>query len=318
MKSYAVAALIFLLSLLFLSGGCTAPALDSDADEPGTIKVVATIFPLAEIIENIGGDAVSVTELLRPGDSPHTFEPTVEQARIVARADILFYIGGGLDDWAVRLAAGEGIPAVNLMEHLQGWILDYGPLHPGEGDNHYDCDEHEHSHGPQDPHVWTDPILVCEALAPLVAEKLAELAPRQQDAIAANLARYQESLQELHQEIAVLVEGFSNRRYISYHSAWNYFGNRYGLEEAAAVEEFPGQEPSARWLIDLVRLAAEHQIDVIFAEPQLSPKAAEVIAREIGGRVLLLDPLGGRDIPGRDSYLNLMRYNAGIFKEALE
>ena len=110
---------------------------------------------------------------------------------------------------------------------------------------------------------------------------------------------------------------FSKKQYISYHSAWNYFARRYGLEEVAAVEPFPGKEPSARWLTQLVRLAEEHQIDILLAEPQLSPKVAEIIAAEIKGRVLILDPLGGKGVPGRECYTDLIRYNMEIFREAL-
>jgi ABC-type Zn uptake system ZnuABC Zn-binding protein ZnuA len=65
----------------------------------------------------------------------------------------------------------------------------------------------------------------------------------------------------------------------------------------------------AKWLIELVNLAKEHQIDIIFAEPQLGQKAAAVIADEICGRVLFLDPLGGKEVPGRSNYLDLIRYH---------
>jgi ABC-type Zn uptake system ZnuABC Zn-binding protein ZnuA len=84
------------------------------------------------------------------------------------------------------------------------------------------------------------------------------------------------------------------------------------------VEEFPGKEPSAKWLEELVKLADLHNIRVIFAEPQLGNRVAEVIASEIGGKVLLLDPLGGEGVPGRESYLELIRYNAEIFRQALQ
>jgi ABC-type Zn uptake system ZnuABC Zn-binding protein ZnuA len=132
------------------------------------------------------------------------------------------------------------------------------------------------------------------------------------------LEEYQEKLERLHREIITTIDGFSRKKFISYHSAWNYFARRYGLEEIAAVEPFPGQEPSARWLAQLVHLAKEYQVDVLFAEPQLSSKTAKVIAGEIKGRVLILDPLGGAGIEGRECYLDLIRFNLEIFRVALE
>src|SRR5690606_15765482 len=99
--------------------------------------------------------------------------------------------------------------------------------------------------------------------------------------------------------------------------AWRHFARRYGLEEVATVAGFPGREPSARWVADVVRTAREHGVTVIFAEPQLSPKAAETIAREIGGRVLMMDPIGGPGLAGRERHSDLLRYNAGMLADAL-
>jgi len=165
--------------------------------------------------------------------------------------------------------------------------------------------------------VWTDPLLVKEVIAPRLAEILRSLAPENGRLIGDNLKKFQHELQVLHEEIAAAVENFSDRRFIAYHSAWNYFASRYGLEVLAVVEDFPGKEPSARWLAELVDLAREHRVKVIFAEPQLSSKVASVLAAEFDGEVLVLDPLGGKGAAGRESYLQLMRYNAAIFKEGL-
>lgn len=345
--------LVLLLLTAFPVAGCdTLPdETNNDAGEV-ELEVISTIFPLADVVRQIGGDRVKVTKLLEAGDSPHTFEPTVEQARRTARADLLFYVGQGLDDWAVSLAEDEGVPGVKVTEHLEKeQILDYDPEHleededhqqeenghhqgleeneeneNGRGHNAHDHQDsetgHEHhnscSHGPHDPHVWLDPVLVKEVIAPLVAEQLSRKAPGEEKYFMDNLEYFQEKLAELHQEIKDKVKHFSRHDFISYHSAWNYYAVRYGLVEAASVEEFPGREPSAKWLAELADLAEEYGIDVIFAEPQLRKENARVIAEEIDGEVLVLDPLGGEDVPGRDSYPDLIRYNTKIFGEALK
>ena len=78
-----------------------------------------------------------------------------------------------------------------------------------------------------------------------------------------------------------------------------------------------GEEPSAGWMIEVVNQARERQIKAVFVEPQLSPALAESIAREVGARVLPLDPLGGKELEERDGYLPLMRFNLRQFEAAL-
>ena len=306
---------LVLIASIFLWAGCYgSPSKEREAEN---IEVITTIFPLADMVRRVGGDKVEVTNLLEAGDSPHTFEPTMEQARQVARADLLFYVGKGLDDWAVSLGEEEGIYIVEVTDWLkEDQVLDYEPVHLENNEHeHHHC---QHDHGPEDPHVWMDPILVKEHLSPLITENLTMIKPEQEDYFTGNLHQFQGDLQELDREIKEKVENFSQKEFITYHSAWNYYAHRYGLVEVAAVEEFPGREPSAKWLSELVELAEEHGLGVIFAEPQLREENARVIAEEIDGEVLILDPLGGEDVPGRDSYLDLIRYNTEIFQQALE
>ncbi len=344
--------LILLLISLFFATGCTSLEQDLSGNGKGNspaggesegaaegvaVKVICTIFPLTDIVGNLGGTRVEVTNLLPPGASPHTYEPTMEQAKAAAGADLFVFIGGGVDDWATGLAGAESVPALEITAHMHGYLLEYNPLYlhgeDGAGpeeDEAYDGGpgpgiqggagslDHGHNHSSFDPHVWVDPVLVQEVIAPLITARLKAVDPGGADCYDRSLLEYQAELAKLHQEITDVTCGFTKRQFISYHSAWSYFAGRYGLQEAAAVEPFPGREPSARWLAQLVRLAEENQIDVLFAEPQLSQKSAAVLAEEINGRVLILDPLGGRGISGRECYTDLLRYNLGIFREALE
>ena len=352
---WKVLAIICLCGVLLLTGCGPAPSgepeaaqtnmedettqdVDAAAPEGKTVKVVATIFPLADIVRHVGGELVEVTTLLGSGGSPHTFEPTVEQARFVSDADLVFFIGGGLDDWAVRLAeAGGNTGLVAMLDASEDWVLEYDPVHLGEEPHHHDHSndedhshghdhghnhddehhDHDHHHGPHDPHIWLDPMIVKDIIAPLIAEQLEGVYPQGSAVFQENLVHFQEELDLLNREIADAVGLFQQKRFISYHSAWNYFARRYGLEEVAAVEEFPGKEPSAKWMAELVNLAATNNIQVIFAEPQLGGNAAQVIAEEIGGEVLLLDPLGGKGVGGRESYIELMRYNLKILTKAM-
>ena len=108
---------------------------------------------------------------------------------------------------------------------------------------------------------------------------------------------------------------FSSKKFIAFHPAWVYFAQRYGLEQAAVIETTPGKEPSPAEIAEIVKTARAIGAKAIFAEPQFSPKAAEVIAAESGAEVLFLNPLGE---PPDFSYLDTMRYNVGEMEKALK
>jgi ABC-type Zn uptake system ZnuABC Zn-binding protein ZnuA len=350
------AAFVCLLLLVF-NAGCGGFAGKPQAPGTGKIVVIATIFPLADVTKHIGGDRVEVSTLLPRGASPHTFEPTPRQMEQMTGARLIIQVGAGLDDWAGKLAgaAGKDHLRVAVTEGLP--LRAGGPQHAEcvghdhghEGERHTDCAGHAqgpgHDHdteGPghagghdhdacpapeaaaadsapefADPHVWLDPVLVRDEIAPRIFFALRRAAPEHTDYFAANLQSYQAELTRLHEDIAALTAGLESRSFIAYHSAWGYFADRYGLVEAATVEEAPGKEPSPGWIMVVVETARVHRAGAIFAEPQFSTKAAEVIAAEYGARVLILDPLGGENIPGYDSYTGLMRSNAGVLAEGL-
>lgn len=301
------------------------------------LAVVTTLFPYADMVREIGGDAVSVTYLLPPGASPHTFEPRPSQIREAARARLIIVNGAGLDEWALKLAAAANPDAallvladgVTLRPYQRSLFPEAGEGRPGEDGLGalLDHDHHGHAHGHDthhheasgaDPHFWLDPLKVRDEIAPLISDALSRLAPEHAQTFQANLVQFQDRLTALDEEIRATVAQFSQRDFISYHSAWGYFAERYGLTQVATVAGFPGQEPSPRWLAQLVQLTRRLGVQVVLAEPQLSPQAAQTIAREIGGRVVIMDPLGGDSLAGRESYVNLLRFNLEALRQALQ
>ncbi len=316
--------------LIFFANGCGTETNPDSEDKP--FKVVATIYPLADIAGQLGYDLVQVDYLLPPGASPHTFEPTVEQARQISEADLFLFIGAGLDEWAVKLAGESGsgplivdlsqfVPLIDAAEYYKtdGQAVDgaeHGYEHEEEdateaGHN----SDHDHEHGPEDPHYWLDPLIVREYLAPAIAAALEQVGPQHTSIFNDNLEKYKGELTELDSLIREELTNMPGRYFITFHSAWRYFAVRYDLEEIAVIAHFPGQEPSAGWLADLVELIQVHQISAIYAEPQFSAALADRIAEESGIEVLMLDPLGG--VEGRLTYLEIMRYNLEMFLQGL-
>jgi zinc transport system substrate-binding protein len=291
MKRQVPAALVLLIFIFVASTAFAQP-----------IKVVASIYPVGDMVKEVGGDRVEVRVLLPPGASPHVFEATPGMAKELSRARIFFEVGAGLEFWAEKLvrASGERIRIVVLSDGMK--------LLREEGG-------HGHEHGTANPHIWLDPVLAIEMVRKV--EKALEEADAQGAGIyRRRSAEYIAKLQALDAEIRKAVSTFSIKSFVSFHPAWDYFALRYGLNSAGVIEESPGKEPSPRKLQAIVKAIKDYHIRAVFAEPQLNPKAAEVIAREAGVRVIMLDPEGG--LPGRETYLGLMKYNLERLKEAMQ
>jgi zinc transport system substrate-binding protein len=292
---------VLVIVLLVLSSALAC----SSRTESGKIKVVATIFPLADFVKNVGGDKVEVITLMSAGDSPHTWEPLPEQVKTIAEARLLVINGAGLEFWiekVVKTAASPDLVVVDTsaIPAMEGALLT--------------ADEHE---GGVNPHVWSDPFLAQKQVE-AIAAALIMVDPANKDAYIANAAAYLAELKSLDEEIRNTTQLFSIRDFITIHPSWTYFARRYGLVEAAVIEESLGGEPSAAYIQQVIDLARELKVKAIFAEPQFSSKAADTIAAESGSQVLFLDAIGGADLPGRDSYINLMRYNVDQMKQAMQ
>lgn len=278
------------------------------------IRVVATIFPLADLARQVGGDRAAVSALLPPGASPHTYEATPDQAKQVARADLLLLIGSGLDPWAEKLLAA-GTPGRKAARLAFAEIP--GLPEPGEspGDACHGCAGDDHPAG--NPHLWLDPVMVRDYFIPALSAEMSAIDPEGADYYRRRTLAFREELDALDSEIRATVSTFATSKFVSFHPAWTWFAHRYGLEEAAVIRLYPEREPSPG---DIRRVVAEiraHGIGAIFAEKQFSPLMAEVIAAEAGVSVLTLDPLGDPAFPGRDSYPELIRHNVEIMSRAM-
>lgn len=259
------------------------------ADAPP--RVVASIFPVADLARRIGGDAVRIDVLLPPRASPVTFEPTPREVRMVAGASLHLLVGGGLDAWAASLVEGAGNgQAVRLTRGVE---LVGGDEAPGTGN----------------PHVWLDPILTRDRLVPALVEALAGVVPGARDGLRRRGAALADSLTRLDGWIRGRLEGLESRAFVTTHPAWVYYAGRYGLEEVGSVHGHPGQEPSARALARLVDACRAAGVRAVFSEPQMGAAGARSLARELGVPVLELDPLGGSGVGGRGSYPDLLRFN---------
>jgi len=289
--------LVWILALAW--GGC-APVETPRGNVP---VVVVTIFPVADLAARVAGDALRVETLLPPRASLHTWEATPGQIRMLHRAAGYVTVGGGLDGWLEGL--GEDTPGLATLRLTDGLTL-------RRSHNAHEGDE------TGDPHVWLDPILVRDELLPRLTAFLAGLVPEAQAAgVRARGAAMADSLTALDAEIRGRLAGLPRRGFIATHEAWTYFAERYDLHDLGSLYEGPGHEPSAKGLARLVDAARATGLGAVLTEPQLAETAARALADEVGAEVVLVDPLGGPGLPGREGYFDLMRFNARAFARAL-
>ncbi|HED04616.1 MAG TPA: zinc ABC transporter substrate-binding protein [Candidatus Fraserbacteria bacterium] len=282
------------LLLLVLSGtGCSRPPAVG-----AQLLVVASIAPLGDFAHQVGGKLVQVTVILPPGINPKTYEPTPEQMRLISRARLLVLNGISLEFWADKAIAAADNSKLIVVDTSSGLkVLAGGAGEPGGN-----------------PHVWLDPL---DAIVQVehIRDGLLRADPGHASSYRANAAAYIKRLRALDQQIRTQVAGWSHWEFVALQPAWAYFARRYGLVEAGVINSSPGREPTPAELAQIIATTKKNRIKAIFAVVQFSPKAAEIIAAETGAQVVELDPLGG--VPGRQSYLELMRYNLAQMERAL-
>lgn len=258
----------------------------------GELLVAASIPPLGDFARGVGGEHVRVEVLVPAGASPHTYEPTPAQMRYLSGARLLVVVGLGLEYWLPDVVAAVQNPNLEVVVTSQGIEL---------------LDEN--------PHIWLDPLNAIIQVGH-IRDALIRVDPGRRLDYEMNAAHLIGEFVELDAEIRERVSSWSGRAFIAQHPAWAYFALRYGLVQAAVIEAIPGREPSPAEIARIIEMARREGIRALFAEPQLPPRALEVIAAELGLEVIVLDPLGG--VPGRESYLELMRYNLAGFEAALK
>lgn len=289
-------------ALLVGVAGCGIIGPSAQGDR---LPVVASTSVLADLVRNVGGDLVTVSSLVPKNGDVHTFAAKPSDIQSVANARLLIMNGLGLDDWLERTianASAAGTPLIKLGVDLPGVTL-----LPGDDPR------------TPNPHLWMD-----VAYAELYVDRIATALASVDAAHAADYQRqatdYQERLAALDAEIRTQIATIpaANRRVVTFHDAFPYYAQAYGITIVGVAVPAPGQDPSAGYtsqLIDAIRAA---NVRAIFSESQFPAKLVEQLAAETGAVVkanLYDDSLGDDPVT---SYEALMRWDTEQLVEALQ
>ena len=286
-----------LFIILIVTTGC--PQQEKKSNK---INVVVSIMPLAEFAEKVGRDKASVSVMVPPGASPHTYEPTPGQLVKLSKAKLYVKVGSPIEFelvWLDKiLSANKDIFVVDVSYGIEFMNVVYKHHH----------EQNEHHYIGDDPHIWLSPKNA-KIMVENIYNGFVSIDPDNKEYYSENKRSYLRELDELDLEIEILLADKINRRFMVYHPSWAYFARDYNLEQIPI--EKGGKEPTARSIQFLIEQARIQNIRVIFASPQFNTESAEVIAREIKGQVVLIDPL-------QKDYITNMKKIARVLSEVME
>ena len=273
----------------------------------GRLDVVTAFYPLRFLSERLGADAVAVTDLTKPGAEPHDVELNPRQVADISDAGLVVYLKGfqpAVDEAVEQGAADRAFDAGSAVELLAA--ADDDEHVPGEP---------EHAEGSTDPHVWLDPVRFA-AIADKLAERLGQADPARAAGYTERAATLRRELTALDTEYATGLRTCARRELVTSHTAFRYLADRYDLTEVGITGISPESEPSPQRLAHVAEEAKSTGTTTIFFETLVSPKVAETIAREVGAKTAVLDPLEGLSAPDTD-YFSVMRANLTALTTAL-
>ncbi len=261
-------------------------------DEPKIneqIVAIASFFPLYEFTKEIGREKVDVTLLVPSGVEPHDWEPTIKDLQLMQQADVIIINGIGFENWI------DDIDTVNSDAKVVDTSFGISTIE-------------------NDPHIWLNPVMAKKQVEN-IADSLSKIDPLNEKYYEKNAASYIKKLDELDNKISNEISS-CKKDFIAFHDAFSYFANHYELNQHTVLKSNePHGEPTSKSIENIINLARDLGSNVIFTEEAVDKRTSQVIANEIGGKVLTLSPLEIGD--SQTNYIKKMEENLTHLKEDL-
>ncbi len=298
MRDLLALILLVVLTVLPLTGRGASAAADR-------VVVAASFYPMYEFARQVGGDRSRVRDLTPAGAEPHAYELTPKDIIAINASKVLIYNGVGLEPWVQKLL--PQLPRTVLVVNAAQGIRIVTAISGGD-------------QGKPDPHIWMDPVLAQKQVDNILAGFI-RVDPQGQVVYEANAAKFKQELTALHERFQRALSTCRKKTFITNHAAFGYFAARYGLIQIGIAGLAPDAEPSAAKIRELIRLARQNDIRVIYYESLVSPRVAAAIAREVGARTLVFDPLEGltdEKLAQGKNYLPIMGQNLRNLMQGLD
>ena len=254
-------------------------------------ELTVTILPQKYFVQKIVKDKFDINVMVKPGSSPHNFEPKASQMKSLGNSKAYFMIGDSSEKaWIKRFKQNAkntifidttiGVEKIAMLEHTH-----HEDEHKNDNHSH---DKHSYEEDGLDPHFWLDPISV-KTQAKNIYEAMVKIDQPNSDFYKANYEEFVKELDNLDNEIKNILKPYKDSAFMVFHPSWGYFAARYDIEQISI--EIEGKEPKPNELLQLVEEAKKHNIKIVFVAPQFSQKSAKTISQNIGANVVSINPL---------------------------
>jgi zinc transport system substrate-binding protein len=248
------------------------------------IKVAASFFPLYEFTKNVGGDKAEVYSFLPIGNEPHSWEPSIQQIEELKGTRLFIYNGAGMEAYVSKFMSSGEFPNMTFVKATEGIVL-------LKADSAED-DKEILAQGGMDPHVWNDPILA-EQEVTNIKNALEKADPTNTQYYEDNANAYITKLAALDNSIKSGLSHCKKDTFVSFHNAFNYFSNRYGVHDVWITGIAPEEDVPPQDIQKIIQIVKDKDVKVIFSEDLVDPRLANTLADEVGAQVLVLSPLEG-------------------------
>jgi zinc transport system substrate-binding protein len=303
---------IVLLLILFLTFLLSCQQAKESKIDDKKLKVIATIFPIYDFANNVGGDKIKVTMLLPPGTDAHHYELRPEDIVKVSKTDIFLFTNFEMEQWAYKIInAADKNTNMLAIETGSGAVL--MSLNKVE-------EPDDHASG-FDPHIWLD-MDNAQKMVDNIAAAFIKKDPRNSDYYLKNAHDYKLKLTALDQRYRTELSGCKTKTILhAGHWAFAYLAKRYNLKYIAAYNVLADAEPSPQKIVALVGQVKTEKVPFIYYEDMINPRLAQMIAKETGVGLLKLN--NGHDvsktgIKNGESFISLMENNLTNLKTGMQ
>ena len=287
--------------------GCGTPAKESSR-----LKLLASFYPIAIMALNItdGVEGVAVESMAQQQTGClHDFQMTTADMKKAETADAFLINGAGMEGFVDKIS--DQLPELPVIDSSTGI-----PLIASGEDHHHDGGEgHDHDQEDYNPHLWVS-ITNCMEQVRNLSEGIIALDPEHEAEYRENTETYLEKLSALRDKMHSALDHVKNKDIITFHEAFPYFAEEFGLHIAAVINREPDSQPSAKELADTIRLVRETGVKALFVEPLYPETSADIIAAETGAQVYVLDPAVSGEWD-KNAYLTAMESNLQVLEQAL-
>ncbi len=242
------------------------------------LNIVVSVLPEVSFVKSIGQDLVKVSVMVKPGDSPHTYEPKPRQMRDISRADIYFAIGVEFENaWLPRFTnQNKNMLVVDLSKDIKK-----EPMATFKGAS----TKKEHL----DPHIWVAPKNI-KLIAKEISKTLCKKDTKNCTFYKKNYRDFILHVESIDKKIKnILQKAPKNSKFMVFHPAWGYFANEYHLTQLPI--EIEGKTIKPKSMIKIIKIAKKEKIKAIFTQPEFSDKIAKELAKELNIKVIKVTPL---------------------------